>query len=237
MDLHRYLKETDILNYQHPDIEQLVRTRQWDGLSEYDRIGAAYHFVKDEILFGYSAEDNLPASRVLQDGYGQCNTKANVLMALLRRLKIPCRFHGFTIDKPLQKGAIPGYLLVFAPDRIIHSWVEVFYGNAWINLEGFIIDPELLSAIQARHGEIKGRFSGYGIATRCLADPEVEWQGKSTYIQREGIHDDFGVFDTPDHFYAEQGTNLVGIRGMLYRFLLRHLINLNVARKRGKKAG
>jgi hypothetical protein len=235
MDVHRYLKETDILNFQDPGIEQLVSTRGWDALTEYDRIGAAYHFVKDEIMFGYNAADNISASRVLQDGYGQCNTKANLLMALFRRLNIPCRFHGFTIDKPLQKGVIPAYLMAFAPDRIIHSWVEIFYGDEWLNLEGFIIDPELLSAVQAKHREVKGCFSGYGIATRNLADPEVNWQGKSTYIQREGIHDDFGIFDAPDQFYAEKGTNLVGIRGILYRFLLRHLINLNVKQKRAKK--
>jgi transglutaminase-like putative cysteine protease len=65
-----------------------------------------YDFVRNEIAFGYNAGDELPASAVLADGIGQCNTKATLLMALMRAVGIACRFHGFTIDKPLQKGAI-----------------------------------------------------------------------------------------------------------------------------------
>ncbi|MFT5529960.1 MAG: transglutaminase-like putative cysteine protease, partial [Alteromonadaceae bacterium] len=45
--------------------------------------------------------DDISASDVLADGYGQCNTKGNLLMALLRGLGIQCRFQGFTIDQQL----------------------------------------------------------------------------------------------------------------------------------------
>ena len=76
-------------------------------------------------MFGYNQSDDIAASDVLADGYGQCNTKGNLLMALLRALAIPCRFHGFTIDQQLQKGAIPTYVFWLAPKYIIHSWVEV----------------------------------------------------------------------------------------------------------------
>ena len=94
MSSSNYLKQTRILDFNHPTIEQLVLNRRWDGLSDYHKIGAAYHFVKDEIMFGYNQSDNLTASQVLKDGYGQCNTKATLFMALLRRLGIQCRFHG-----------------------------------------------------------------------------------------------------------------------------------------------
>jgi len=230
----RYLEKTKILDFNHPTIEQLVLNRRWDGLSDYHKIGAAYHFVKDEILFGYNESDDLTASQVLKEGYGQCNTKATLFMALLRRLNIACRFHGFTIDKPLQKGVIPAYILLLTPQKIIHSWVEVLYNDEWVNLEGFIIDPELLSVVQAKHSDIKGCFSGYGVSTKNLANPQVDWQGKSTYIQREGIHDDFGVYDSPDEFFQEKGTNLKGIRRLMYGFVVRHLINLNVKFKRSQ---
>ena len=48
-------------------------------------------------------------------------------MALLRSVGIPCRFHGFTIDKHLQKGAITGLPYLLAPKNIIHSWVEIYH--------------------------------------------------------------------------------------------------------------
>lgn len=202
-----YTSSTEILDYEKSNIQNLVVSRDWMKLNQYEKIGAAYTFVRNEVLFGYNKSDDIKASQVLIDGYGQCNTKGNLLMALLRSLGVPCRFHGFTIDQKLQKGVIPGYIFWLAPKYIIHSWVEVFYEGKWINLEGFILDQPYLSAIQAKFSSEKGSFCGYGVATTCLSNPEVDWQGKDTYIQKEGIHDDYGVYDSPDVFYSKVGTN------------------------------
>lgn len=169
---------------------------------------------------------------MLSDGYGQCNTKGNLLMALFRGLNIECRFHGFTIEQTLQKGAIPTYVFFLAPHYIIHSWVEVKYDNRWVNLEGFILDDKYLSSIQQKFKHVKNEFCGYGIATKCLSSPDTDWKGNDTYIQKEGIHDDFGVYDSPDQFYREQGTNLSGIKRWLYQRFIRHIINWNVDKLR-----
>lgn len=229
--MDKYLIETQTLNYSDESIQNLISDRQWDKLSKFEKIGAVYRFVKDEIKFGYNKSDAISASEVLADGYGQCNTKGNLLMALLRALDIPCRFHGFTIERSLQKGAIPAYLFWLAPKYIIHSWVEVYYDNKWINLEGFILDDSFLTSVQIRFSGAN-EFCGYGVATTCLSKPGVQWEGQDTYIQKEGIHDDFGVFDSPDEFYASQGTNLSGIRRLIYQYVFRHLINLNVHKVR-----
>ena len=89
------LAATPLLDVHHPDIEALVARRGWRTLRPYDRIGAVYDFVRNEIAFGFNKGDELPASRVLADDIGQCNTKSTLLMALLRAVGIPCRFHGF----------------------------------------------------------------------------------------------------------------------------------------------
>lgn len=222
------LKTTEILDFTHPSIQALIKQRRWHTLNEYERIGAVYTFVKDEINFGYNASDDLKASEVLLDGYGQCNTKSTLLMALLRALGIRCRFHGFTIDKALQKGALPLWAYTMAPQSIIHSWIEVDFQGQWLELEGFIIDDQYLAAIQQKFATITQSFCGYGIATDCLAAPEIQWQGRSTYIQKQGINHDFGIYDQPDDFYREYGTNLKGIKRWLYQNLLRHLINRHV---------
>ena len=106
--MHSMLTATRLLDLDHPDIEALVARRGWRSLSTCDRIGTVCDFVRNEIAFGYNGGDELPASRGLVDGIGQCITKGTLLMALLRAVGVPCRFHGFTIDKPLQKGAITG---------------------------------------------------------------------------------------------------------------------------------
>ncbi|WP_340676702.1 transglutaminase family protein [Paraglaciecola sp.] len=225
---------TPILNFGHAVIASLITSRGWASLSVYDRIGAVYGFVKDEIRFGYNRSDDLTASEILQDGYGQCNTKGTLLMALLRAVGIPCRLHGFTIKQQLQKGAIPPLIYQLTPKYILHSWVEVYFDGRWINLEGFILDQPYLSAIQQRFIHQGETFCGYGVATKCLSAPQVEWQGEDTYIQKEGIHDDYGVFTSPDEFYAMQGTNLSGLKRWLYSKVFRHVINRNVARIRAQ---
>ena len=91
---NEHLRETELLDYSSPSIQSLISDKGWRDLSEYDAIGAVYHFVKDEILFGYNRCDTLKASEVLDDGIGQCNTKSTLLMALLRGLGIACRLHG-----------------------------------------------------------------------------------------------------------------------------------------------
>ncbi|MEN9395918.1 MAG: hypothetical protein RLZ81_448 [Pseudomonadota bacterium] len=232
--MHTLLAATRLLDFHHPAIEALVTDRGWRALCPYDRIGAVYDFVRNEVAFGYNAGDELPASRVLADGIGQCNTKGTLLMALLRAVGVPCRFHGFTIDKPLQKGAITGVAYRLAPQRIIHSWVEVLLDGRWIALEGFILDAPYLASLQRRFPEAR-RFCGYGAATPDLSAPGVEWRGKDTYIQKEGIADDFGVFDNPDAFYARHGSNLRGIKRWLYERLIRHAMNRNVERIRASK--
>lgn len=62
---------------------------------------------------------------------------------------MPCRVHGFTIDKKLQKGAMSGLVYRLAPREIFHSWVEVLLDGVWYELEAFILDRAYLSKLQA----------------------------------------------------------------------------------------
>ena len=225
--MHTLLAATPLLDVHHPDIEALVGRRGWRALPHHDRIGAVYDFARNEIAFGYNEGDELPASSELADGIGQCNTKSTLLMTLMRAVGIPCRFHGFTIDKPLEKGAITGLAYWLAPQRIMHSWVEVNLEGRWIALEGFILDEPYLASLQRRFPQAR-RFCAYSAATPDLSAPGVEWRGQDTCIQKEGIADDFGVFDSPDAFYARHGSNLSGLKRWLYWRVIRHSMNRNV---------
>lgn len=230
---NRYTNETVLLDYNHASIQTLIDENGWRSLPVQDAVRAIYYFLRDEIKFGYNRDDTVSASEVLANGYGQCNTKSTLFMALLRALEIPCRFHGFTIYNALQSGAIPAYLMPMAPKRILHSWVEVLLASEWINVEGYIIDRAFLAQVQNAFPN-RTRFSGYGISVPCLQQPNNEFEGNDTYIQADGIADDFGRFDTPDEFYGKYGTNLRGLKKMLYRYVIRHLINRNVKRIRLK---
>ena len=71
----RLLQPTRLLDFTHPAIEAVVEERGWRQLPTFERIGAVYDFVRNEIAFGYNAGDELPASAVMADRIGQCNTK------------------------------------------------------------------------------------------------------------------------------------------------------------------
>ncbi|MBQ5316423.1 MAG: transglutaminase family protein [Oscillospiraceae bacterium] len=232
--MDRYLEKTPMLDYDNADIQSLIKSRGWLGMGEFERTKAIYDFVRDEILFGYNTDDGISASDVLSDGYGQCNTKGTLFMALLRACGIKCRVHGFTIDKKLQKGAMTGFVYKNAPDDIFHSWVEVCCEGRWYELEAFILDTRYLTQVQRIFDGVDddGGFCGYGVAVSDLSAPVTEFDRNNTYIQSKGINNDFGVYDSPDELLKEHHQMLSPCKEFAYRHLGRHLMNRNVKRIR-----
>ena len=230
--MDRYLAETPMLDFSHPSIQRLVERRCWRELGEFERIRGIYGFVRDEVPFGYNADDAILASTVLADGYGQCNTKGTLFMALLRCCGVPCRIHGFTIDKRLQKGAMTGLVYALAPSDVLHSWVEVWLEGTWYELEGFILDRRYLESLQAANPGCTGAFCGYGVAVADLHHPAIDFDRNSTYIQSEGINRDYGVFDSPDLFFQEHCQKMSACKAFAYRNIGRRLMNANVRKIR-----
>ena len=173
----KYLRETRMVDFSNPAIQKLIQNMKWKEMGEFERIKAIYNYVRDDVLFGYNIDDGISASKVLADGYGQCNTKGTLFMALLRACNIPCRVHGFTIDKRLQKGAMTGFV----------------YRNA----------PKI-----------------------------IEFDRNNTYIQSEGINQDFGVYDCPDELLKEHHQEISAFKAFAYRHIGRHLMNRNVRKIR-----
>lgn len=233
--MDKYLKETSMLNYSDNAIQQLVKSRRWNELDTFECIKAIYNYVRDEILFGYNVDDNIPASKVLSDGYGQCNTKGTLFMALLRACKVPCRIHGFTIDKKLQKGAMTGIVYKNAPKNVFHSWVEVLLEDKWYELEAFILDKSYLEKLQQTNSECTGAFCGYGVAVKDFRNLIIDFDRNNTYIQSEGINQDFGVYDSPDELLKEHHQEMSPIKAFAYRNIGRHLMNRNVKKIRTAK--
>lgn len=228
----RYLKKTRMLDYDNPALVKLINDRGWKEMPQFECVKSIYNYIRDEILFGYNIDDDIPASRVLKDGYGQCNTKGTLFMALLRACGIPCRVHGFTIDKKLQEGAMTGFVYRNAPDNVFHSWVEVLLDGVWYELEGLILDREYIGKLQKLNAGCCGAFCGFGVAVKDFLHPVIDFNGNSTYIQSEGINQDFGIYDSPDDLLREHRQELSPAKRFAYRHLGRHLMNRNVKRIR-----
>ena len=239
-NLTELVQPTDMLDYKAPNIQALVADRGWMSFESKELVAREiYNFCKDEILFGYNSQaDNIAASSVLKEGLGHCNTKTTLLMALLRVADIPCRLQAFTIHKSLQKGAMTPFVYFMAPKEIIHTWTEAWINDNWLALEGMILDSKYLQSIQSKFTKCAHHqhpFLGYAVATKNLQSPKVEWTGRSTFIQREGIARELGSFKSPDEFYAKHKTNLSGIKGWLYKSYFYKRLNENISNIRDGK--
>lgn len=228
--MQRYLGPTLLLNFQDPSIQGLIAQKNWRILTQKEQILQAYNFVRDEILFGFNANDTISASDVLAEGIGQCNTKTILFMALLRALQIPCRLHGFTIDKKLQAGIMNDEVYELMPDEIVHTWAEVHLEENWFNMEGLILDQGYLKSSQQKFKHHQGDFSGFGVATKNLHSAAVFWDGqRDTCIQKEGIVQDYGVFDDPDAFFKKYSQKMTDEQVQYFSNTMRHEINKNIS--------
>ena len=231
MDM-QFLEETKMLNYQSAGIQKLICEKRWGELSEYEKIKAIYGFVQNEIPLGYNRNDTLTAEQVLMDGYGQCNTKATLLMALLRGVNIPCRIHGFEVAKDFQHGATTGIIEALAPDKIVHTWAEVYYKGQWLALEGVITDNQYLEAVKAKYSHVQDEFMKFAIATKDFQKISVDWNENSTYIQSAAIVSDLGVFPNPDKFFEHYTQHWCKMKDFMYVHFGRKIMNYNVGKMR-----
>ena len=224
-----------MLDYDAGSIKNLIENRKWKELDEYKRIGAIYDFVRNEILFGYNRSDTLTAEEILADGYGQCNTKATLLMTLLRATGISCRLHGSEVSKSFQKGATSGIISILAPATVVHTWVEVLYNDKWIALEGVITDEAYLKSVKEKYSDVSGPFTRYAISVPDLKDLDLNWNGRDTFVQNESVVKDYGVFDDPDSFFEKHPQTWCRLKDFAYVHFGRKVMNSNVAKIRGKQ--
>lgn len=231
----KYLESTKMLDYHSPEIKKLIEEKGWNHLDDYHKIKAVYDYVQNEILFGYNASDMLSATEVLKAGFGQCNTKATLLMALLRAIYIPCRLHGFDVFKDFQSGVIPKVAYRFVPEHIVHTWVEVDYEHTWIALEGVITDQTYLTSVQDKHTSATGEFKNYAIATKNIKDPKIEWQGKDTFIQKEAVVHDYGIYPSPDEFFRIHRQYLSKVKNFIYAHFISKMMTKKVQKIRASK--
>lgn len=213
----------------------MINKRGWRQLDDFHKIEKIYNYVRDEILFGYNVSDAITALQVLRDGMGQCNTMATLFMALLRAVQIPCRIHGFTVYKKVQEGATSGIVSKYILDEVKHTWVEVYFEEKWYNLEGVILDKVYLKNLQKKFSSQAGAFCGYGVCVDDFQSPQIDWNRNDTYIQKAGIGQDFGVYDSPDELLKEHTQPLSPIKNFAFMHYGRHIMNRNVAKIRSGK--
>jgi len=218
--MSKYLQATRLVDLDAPAVRETAARLIQGAATPREAAIRVYDFCRDEIKFGYNRRDDIPASEVLRDSYGQCNTKSVLLVSLLRAADIPARFHLAQVDKAVQWGVMPPLAYRFAPDKVTHTWVEVHLNDRWIVLEGVIMDrPYFLAARQLLLES--GRSMGYAIGlppevlTNCANGCCIDWDGAGDVIsQMTAVVADFGPVTDPEEFYRQHIVS--GLRGVLF---------------------
>lgn len=232
LTMEEYLNRTIMLNYKDKLIKKLLERRGWAKLSEYERVGAIYDYVQNEIPLGYNVNDMRTAAEVVRDGYGQCNTKATLLMTLLRAVGIPCRLHGAFVTKKFQRSLMPKLMFKLAPPRIVHTWAEVLLNDKWLSLEGVICDKRYLEGLKRKFEKAEGKFFDYAVAVEDFNDMKVDWCGADTAVQQVAVTRDLGTFETPDEFFKIYKQEYKGLKKLLYEKIGRRIMNRRVKKIR-----
>lgn len=177
----------------------LILTKSCETIE--DRIKALFYYVRDDIKFQFPDEgDFVPASQTIKYGYGQCNNKTILYLALCRAIGIEARAHFSLIDKSIQRGLIKGLLYWVFPQKISHCWLEVKINSNWFPIDSYINDTEYYNAAKMKLRE-KGWNTGYSIAcSKNESSIELDFENEQ-FVQMDAVTDDHGVYDDPVDYY------------------------------------
>ena len=133
-DMETYLKATDVIDSDNPEIIGLSKSLTDGATTDTDRASRLFYFVRDKVRYNPYSPFHKPefyiASVVIKRGYGYCIQKAVVLAALGRAVGIPTRL-GFA---DIRNHQLPEKMLEIQGTDVIlsHGFTELFIDGRWL---------------------------------------------------------------------------------------------------------
>ncbi len=225
-----------LADHDHPLVKDTAKRLTQAETTLRGKLEQLFHYVRDDIRFAFPENgDFVRASDTIQLGYGQCNTKATLLLALCKAVGIPARIHFSLITKDIQRGFFTGIAYWLMPREISHSWIEVKINETWRRIDTFINDLLLFTAAKTQLKR-RGWSVGYSVALKDgEASAELDLDHEA-FQQMAAVIDDHGTWDDPSAYYesAKYKNRPDGIRMWFYRHMIDG-INRRVERLRHEK--
>ena len=139
-DVGEYLITTPMCDYDHPLVQETARKVVADGQTEQEKAILIFNFVRDSIRFSVAFSKS-KASQILKQGYGECITKTNVQVALLRAIGIPARMRWVMAQTKVLTGLVAPFMLRSMKPDASHFWTECCLGGRWISCEALLDRP------------------------------------------------------------------------------------------------
>lgn len=210
---------TAILDYPSPAVTRLVNRSRALAASagNMEVLKAAHAIIGKEIRAVYALEENTPASRTLNRGFGSCSQRLAVLESLARALGVPTRVRILLIDRSFWYSRFPhiGFML---PDRILLAWPE-FHIDRWQPVS------ELFGPIGCRGGR---PFTNHDSETlfEAIGRCAVDWDGQAgneAYNLSRFVRADYGYFANRDDAFGQLGQTLCMPSRLIADSVLRHV--------------
>ncbi|NCF75028.1 MAG: hypothetical protein GWO87_00895 [Xanthomonadaceae bacterium] len=191
----------NLADYDNPIVKNKSEELTKNANSVFDKINVIFHYVRDDIKFAFPKEgDFVKASQTIQYGFGQCNTKTTLFLALCKSIGIPARIHFSLIKKDIQKGLFSGIAFWLMPKELSHSWIEIKIDEKWISIDSYINDKYFYEAAKEKLKE-KSWDTGYSIASKNKSSIKLDFNNEK-FMQMDAVTTDHGVYNEPMDYYS-----------------------------------
>jgi hypothetical protein len=192
--MQEYVAATKLCDCDNPWLRQRAGEIINGATTSEEKALKIFYYVRDNIRFSM-AYSRSKASQILQLGYGECLTKTNAHVALLRAAGIPARMRWVMVQTKVLRGLIADFMLRFMASEASHFWTECYLGGHWISCEAFLDRP-------LYEGMLK-----HGLITKKQI-PTIDWDGKNDLVLlRTWITRERGPVSSPDEAWLAYQNN------------------------------
>ncbi|MHA1805735.1 MAG: transglutaminase-like domain-containing protein [Promethearchaeota archaeon] len=199
-DLTIFLRPTEFLDHDKKYVRQKALGITEGLKDEVEKAKKLFYFVRDEIKYNMytympKSKSNLKASVTLRRGHGFCMSKAVLLSALARAVKIPARIHMVDIinHKISQKvKELMGTNVFFC-----HGYSELYIDGKWIKFT-----PAFDQSTAEKAGYLpNAEFDG--VHDAMLSKHDLHGNLLVEYINDRGIYSDVPIEEIRKIFEKE----------------------------------
>lgn len=175
-----HLQETTFCDLSHPAVSSLADKLANGETDARKTTEAVFRHVRDNIRFGFDFVQ-VKASETLAKGYGVCWNKALLMIALLRRNKIPARLAFNPVKRDFMRPTL-GEACQTLTETMNHCFAQVQLDGEWIVVDATLDAPTYRKLFVPHH-------VAWGI----------DWNGKDDLrLYTENIAGPVGVFEDID---------------------------------------
>jgi len=185
--MDRYLRSTAVIDWEAKPVKNKAAELTKGLNTPREKAIALYYFVRDEIKHNPYAEGFVPedykASVILQRGYGYCQHKALLLVALARATGIPARLgYADVRDHLLSKK----FRDMIGGDNLLiqHGYAELYIDGKWVHASP-AYDLEVCRKMGFVPVDFDGIHNARDSAFNARGKPHIE------YVKDHGTFDDF----------------------------------------------